>query len=860
MGNSSSQLPQPQEDYDTWLVSPSQDSIRSRTTRAVLTPDATPESMPRRSKKQDKKAAQDEQDVPESTQEAGVNMDRETHQANIQEGESSQSIDPAVDPRLQEHQAIALSASGIQNGNTQHSTESIPISGQTVLAPDAQQQALLPHDIASRAMEANDESFPRLAEQLRAVQAEVAGDSEFLSTPEGSGQGQAAPKKIRGRPKKSKKSDSYVPASQMAHGQQDVAVQPTNGMMELPPNPYAVTEAPAKPKKRKRGQSDQDDEPRNKRQRANGVIAPTDHNLPTSGPFDKAEEDVIDQFVQQFRNDHNLSQELLNNTIQDRNRARDTIGQEFWKEAYQCLPNRNAKAMQRHLRRKYHNFEARGKWTAEEDETLEQAYTVTPNKWTSIGERMGRMPEDCRDRWRNYVSCGTNRKMAVWTEGEEMNLSEAVGECIRDSHDAAKREAKEKRLAFREDQDWESLVNFNVVSAKMNHTRSRLQCLTHWKKIKARAAKEEAGEVIDGRRKAGSKHNWRSGSAAENYGLMLPGDKYDILHAIMDSDTFSEDRIPWRLISQRSPGSPWTTADRKAAWDGMKAMLVHPPVTLKDMVQELIEYFEQNHADQLNDHFEGPRPKRKKGRKKGGKNRKTLERQPENHEMGGEAGSNVMDFAGMAAAPVAQMVPSKSARKGKAKKVQQSQKSAEKITASDEEMGDASQREPEVDPALENIGAEPHDETGSNADPVMDLQTYNETHDQEGNPIPSTTSDEDGAQNSAAEHEGDDHMLPPNQADMALEEEEAQPSQRRSGSRAPSQTNRRARRIPAGRVTARNPRRRGDGAQQASVNEESDVEIKSEAESSVAHVAVANMGQRPRTAPRDEVAETEASN
>ena len=642
-----------------------------------------------------------------------------------------------------------------------------------------------------------------------------------------------------------------------------MAIQQLNGGDTFLQSAYEPAEQSSKPKKRKRRQSDPDDESSGKRQRGDDIAAFTDQNLPNAGPFEKVEEERIDQFVQTFREQtyhkYGLTQARLNDLIQDRTRARDQVSQDFWKQAYEILPNRNSKAMQRHLRRKYHNFESRGKWTAEEDEILEQAYQEFPNKWKAIGDKIGRMPEDCRDRWRNYISCGSNRKMAVWTELEEMNLSEAVGECIRNVRDDARREAAKERKAFREDRDWEALVNFNEVSKKMAHTRSRLQCLTHWKKIKTRAAREEAGEEPDGRRKGPAKENWRTGSAAENYHIMLPGDKYQILHAIMDSDTFSEERIPWRLISQRTVDTPWTTADRKAAWERMKH-LVPQQETLKDTVQALIEYFDREHGDQLGDHFEGPRPKRKKGRKKGGKNRKTLDRAAEMDPMADEADAAAMQAEMGGAAPVAQMVSTKSAaRKGKGKKAAAGyQKSAEKVTESEDQPEDA--QRPEVDPALEGMGPAQADMAEPVTDPVMNLQTYNETHDANGNPIQPAAGDHDmndDDDDGLVERVEDEHLLPANRAVEYAMEESSHPRGRR---KAPGNA-RRGRGARGGRAGARVVQNRGLAAPAESPHdEEADAQVKTENDDGLegdVSVPVANMGRGARMSGPREVYEAE---
>lgn len=760
MGNASSQSVPPPEELDEWLVTP----IRKPSGLDPAKEQRRAEKMARKQRKQEKKARKDQElangqhsqnDQLHSTAEGrnGASQD--------DEAESSQVIDPSVDPRLQAAQATAVTADNEQMAYA----SSLPNPYMTETVPESSMPLPQASNVHQRtAQEIADEAQMDIdAQASGAIEQENICQHVFddqLPTPESSRRTQMGSKaKGKGRPKKPKQTEAMDANpilgddAQTAAALQAETAQGLSG--DLSQQSLQTPQAPPRSRKRKRGLADGDDQAE-KRARSSNINS---SGFPTSGPFDKGEEEQIDSFVTRFREDNHVSPVEMNNIIQDRNRARDLMGQSFWKEAYQCLPNRNAKAMQRHLRRKYHNYASRGKWTDKEDEELDEAYSATPNKWTAIGDRLQRMPEDCRDRWRNYVSCGDSRRMAVWTEGEEMKLSEAVHEAMHDIHEGAKRDAKERKIAFREDQDWEALINFNVVSEKMQHTRSRLQCLTHWKKIKARSAREEAGETVDRRRKSGSRRdNWRSGTAYANYNHMTPGDKYTILRGILDSDTYNEERIPWRLISQRVGDSPWTTADRKAAWERMK-YLIEPQDTLMDTVRALMDYLEKNHAHQLDDFYEGPRPKRKKGRKKGGKNRKTIER-----EMGEQQNGMNDDNAGaemppdaVGVAPMAQMVatPEKKGGRAKGKGKGKGKRSAAEMSTQPDDVMD--RHRPEVDPALVDDGS-----GGVQGDLAANLQAYN-----------------DGVGNgNDGDREEDEHLLPANRAaEYAEDEQEMQEMQ-----------------------------------------------------------------------------------
>ncbi|KAL9054012.1 MAG: hypothetical protein Q9162_004418 [Coniocarpon cinnabarinum] len=327
-------------------------------------------------------------------------------------------------------------------------------------------------------------------------------------------------------------------------------------------------------------------------------------NFPKDGPFTEVERAHIDRFAVNFRNAQGITVDRLNYIVQNKERKMDDLTRNFWSQLYMTLPNRDHKAMQRHVRRRFHNFDKRGNWEPEEDEQLKSLYEQKPNSWKWIGEQLHRMPEDCRDRWRNYVICGDNRRTDHWTEEEEQELSMAVHEAMRDVKNARRRKAQEEMLAFREDQDWLELVNFNDVSEKMHYTRSRLQCLQHWKAIRAREQANKPKRKVHTSRPR-PKSTDTSREARHHYEQMLPGDKYQIAVDIRASESSSEFVIPWNLLSQRST-MEWSTTDWKYAWGRMK--MLDPRGDFQEQVDAVVAWYEANHApEELTRRNDGPR-------------------------------------------------------------------------------------------------------------------------------------------------------------------------------------------------------------------------------------------------------------
>ena len=106
----------------------------------------------------------------------------------------------------------------------------------------------------------------------------------------------------------------------------------------------------------------------------------------------------------------------------------------FGQISSKVLPYRTRSSIYKHIRRKYHIFEQRGKWTPEEDQELARLCLEKEGHWTEVGKLLGRMPEDCRDRWRNYMKCGSKRGSKRWSKEEEELLTTVVNEMIEEAY------------------------------------------------------------------------------------------------------------------------------------------------------------------------------------------------------------------------------------------------------------------------------------------------------------------------------------------------------------------------------------------------------------------------------------------
>ncbi|KAI9758264.1 MAG: hypothetical protein M4579_003123 [Chaenotheca gracillima] len=334
--------------------------------------------------------------------------------------------------------------------------------------------------------------------------------------------------------------------------------------------------------------------------------------------FSREEINRLTQFMEDYRSENGLSEHQLNEKVQMSARNKNTVGN-FWDLVSEILPNRERASILKVCRRRFHNFPKRGKWTPEEDIQLQTLEAEHPRRWKHIGEILDRMPEDCRDRWRNYVKCGENRNKDVWTEPELWALKNAVAEC-KEAMRKTKAETGKgnitRRGSFADDEDEDDLLSWGIISEKMAGTRSRLQCMYKWKKIKAEEAKR-AG-TWEGGDRAGSgggsqsgdaakKPTWRTKRAEANAGKMLTGDLYHLVHALRESGTYEEGNIVWRAIGSPAYRKNWTSSDRRVAFRNMKEKVPdHEAKSLQEILDYLLHDMEHNHLSSLHEFYEHP--------------------------------------------------------------------------------------------------------------------------------------------------------------------------------------------------------------------------------------------------------------
>ncbi|KAF8853554.1 hypothetical protein BDZ45DRAFT_76063 [Acephala macrosclerotiorum] len=238
------------------------------------------------------------------------------------------------------------------------------------------------------------------------------------------------------------------------------------------------------------------------------------------------------------------------------------------------------------LRRRYHNYEARGAWTPDQDEELKSLHESYPGKWKQIGEIMNRFPEDCRDRWRNYLICGDNQRKDAWDKEEEERLKVVIAEILE-----SVRELKQASADPREkSKDDESLIDWNIVSEKMGRTRSRLQCLSKWKILKERQDTTPNDPVANA---PIAEAEWRLEAAQEDARSMSADKKLRLLYAIKESGAGREGKIPWVLIQKDDLNTKGERMALRVCFRNLREQVPdQEDMEFSEIVQYLIDAFE----------------------------------------------------------------------------------------------------------------------------------------------------------------------------------------------------------------------------------------------------------------------------
>ncbi|CAI4334884.1 CQI_4a_G0009140.mRNA.1.CDS.1 [Saccharomyces cerevisiae] len=274
--------------------------------------------------------------------------------------------------------------------------------------------------------------------------------------------------------------------------------------------------------------------------------------------FTPSEENALDQFIEEYMKIRGLDRRQMCERIWSTD---GVIRDGFWANISKVLPYRTRSSIYKHIRRKYHIFEQRGKWTPEEDQELARLCLEKEGHWTEVGKLLGRMPEDCRDRWRNYMKCGSKRGSKRWSKEEEELLTTVVNEMIEEAHQYQRMKALEaankndrynqmysrgpKGKRISDNPTFKDMINWTVVSERMSGTRSRIQCRYKWNKL----VTDEAARSM----------------------LSIPvSERKWLLERLKQLPKTSYSNIDWDSIATSKPGYPRTGLELRLCYEQMR--------------------------------------------------------------------------------------------------------------------------------------------------------------------------------------------------------------------------------------------------------------------------------------------------
>ncbi|KAL8693578.1 MAG: hypothetical protein Q9218_001620 [Villophora microphyllina] len=299
---------------------------------------------------------------------------------------------------------------------------------------------------------------------------------------------------------------------------------------------------------------------------------------PKGGIFSDDEVVKLEAFRARYCEEEEITKQRFNDLVQT-NVRESHEAKRLFKLLYEELPYRKHASIVRYCRRQFHNFSARGTWTEADDEELKNAVALKGKAWKAVGDMVGRLWEDCRDRYRNYHVNADQKTKERWTHDEVCRLAQGVDECMQLLR-VERMQAKEEKYQGREMQESEpdsdqeaqdtKFINWQVVSERMGGSRSRLQCSYKWNHLKnadrlyylrtiRRLAKGK------GFKSNAEKEPWRLQRASRKLKNMMPGDRYEFLQAFIDCTAPTEQTITWQSLGSAEFRECWSTFDFKAA-------------------------------------------------------------------------------------------------------------------------------------------------------------------------------------------------------------------------------------------------------------------------------------------------------
>ncbi|KAK4235339.1 hypothetical protein C8A03DRAFT_46513 [Achaetomium macrosporum] len=289
-----------------------------------------------------------------------------------------------------------------------------------------------------------------------------------------------------------------------------------------------------------------------------------------SGPLSQTEQDAVAITQEE-------AIQLIHADPRDQDQA---ASRHLWAWIQDACPSRPRQKLINWCRQRFHNYIARGKWTKEQDDELAHLVEVHGKKWSLIAGLINRHQKDVRDRWRNYLICRDKVKTDVWSEDEEERLRELVEQSI---------ENIRKKLPENSRKSPEQLINWLAISEAMGYTRSRLQCMEKWKRMRAsEPIPDKAPTVLP----PGS--SWRLEKARTELRKITVNDKYTLVRAVRDSGVGTDKKINWKHIVRDIFGGKYERQTLIVTWGRLRQTVPDWEwKTTRDCARHLCDMYER---------------------------------------------------------------------------------------------------------------------------------------------------------------------------------------------------------------------------------------------------------------------------
>ncbi|CAI4220040.1 unnamed protein product [Parascedosporium putredinis] len=299
--------------------------------------------------------------------------------------------------------------------------------------------------------------------------------------------------------------------------------------------------------------------------------------------------------VAEFSQEYDLSQQRLGHLLttpgQDLSREDLWLVNEAWDKVLLHFPLRKTKHIKEIVKRKFDIYKSSRKWTPEDDQRLrelvEQHTGDNGRRWLDIGLAMDRYAEACRDRYRNYASCGSNRKTGKWKDADLGELYTAlvtfVPQAVQEKMKGTEPPSQLEPFVFAP--DWIK------ISKLMGNTRSRQQCHFKWQHLRVDIQKPHVIYNLCGG-ESGTSPGLR-GCRMQVYS-MTNDEVLDIIRGVATYVPREQDSalVAWRSVQNAKFTTMWLVKTLNIVWRRLRLTLVGESSTeLSDveMAQKMLE-------------------------------------------------------------------------------------------------------------------------------------------------------------------------------------------------------------------------------------------------------------------------------